>query len=581
MFQLRRAPLSPKRTWWSPCLLLLFALACSDESSFEPRIESLQPSQIPFGVATTCTIHGKNFRAQLRIDVDSRNAPVVNRSFAVWVGAEAMPTGSISSMNTTTLAFVAPPSLAVGLYDLKLQTPTGLWATLPNALTVFAPNTSSGGVGNDALATTVTGGNAPIRSGSGGVGTSFGGAASGGLSPSGGTSSSAGSTAVSSGGTEPLNSTTNSAAGGTLVGNTSGAEATAGGSAGRSASSTAGDTNAGTTSSGGAGGSSSGAAAGRLGSAGVTAKAGDTGAGLAGVAGMANTRHLTMWTDGQVLRDTCEQAIVLRGVQQSLGKQLPQGNDWARLMDEIAASGANAVRIQVETAALNLPDVTAVVARIFSHNMVAIVSPDNRAWYSNPSVATSLAKYRSRLIFDAYYPSFDDRTRFVKEAKAAVAQIRAYGYVAPLLVSTNAYGRDLPAALNYGAEIIAADPVHNVVIAWDAYWGNSGTYQTRYGMSLTAGIAAAAGAAFPILMGLTLITDSSPVTQYLDYDAALTAAQANGTGWLWWDFFNPYGNQNDLSADGTANRWTTLGARVVNTHPGGLSHTANWSCGAQ
>jgi len=130
----------------------------------------------------------------------------------------------------------------------------------------------------------------------------------------------------------------------------------------------------------------------------------------------------------------------------------------------------------------------------------------------------------------------------------------------------------------FGPEIVAADPLRNTIIGWQAYWGSSQFYQRRYGMSLTQGIQAAAQATFPIQIGIDRITD--PPSETMDFGAAMSTAQSNGVGWLWWDWYNPYGPDNNLSRDGSANL-LPVGQTVVNTHPASIRNTSVRPCRAR
>ncbi len=113
-----------------------------------------------------------------------------------------------------------------------------------------------------------------------------------------------------------------------------------------------------------------------------------------------------------------------------------------------------------------MPPVPAIAARC----CITVHCPPLRAVGLTPPTQPRAAfRVQARAVDLTQPRAPDDRTRFLPEAKAAVAQLCGYGHVAPLLVATNAYGRDLPAALNYGSEIVASDPVHNIVISWDAY----------------------------------------------------------------------------------------------------------------
>ncbi len=470
-------------------------------------------------------VRGREFRTQLSVDVDARSAPAVSRQFGVWLGNEALPSNAVAFVDQSTLRIAVPGTLTAGLYDLRLMTPGGRWATLRGALTVFNPD-SSANAGTAGIADAGS-----SRDGGGGSGGNGSSGSSGGTSSvvsvppdSGGTSSS-----TDQAGTAGTNA--NSAVGGAL--------SLKGGAAG---------------------------VGGQL-----------AAAGNAGTSGGTATTSSTVQVDGRYLRDVCGNVLLLRGVQQILGKELPEGNDWAGLIDEIAATGANAVRIHPNTSFLGVTGVDSVLARLATHNLIAILNPDSSAWLADPAVKSMLLKYQNRLILDAFGPGYDDEPKFVSDALAAIARVRGYGYQVPLVVLSNNYGRDLPAALTHGAQLVAADPLHRIVLGWDAYWGVNGWFQRLYGMTLEQGIAAAAGAAFPIQIGITLVADSGS-TNTMDFAGAMTAAQANEIGWLWWDWYNPYGTEANLTTNGTSTSLLAVGQQVVHTHAASLSKTSIRPC---
>jgi hypothetical protein len=59
----------------------------------------------------------------------------------------------------------------------------------------------------------------------------------------------------------------------------------------------------------------------------------------------------------------------------------------------------------------------------------------------------------------------------------------------------------------------------------------------------------------------------------------MSAAEQHGVGWLWWDWYNPFGRRDNLTADGTAERLTDVGEEVINDHPAGIRATAEKACG--
>src|SRR6185295_8240756 len=90
----------------------------------------------------------------------------------------------------------------------------------------------------------------------------------------------------------------------------------------------------------------------------------------------------TLRTSGRRLLDTCGNAVVIRGVEQILGEQLPPGNNWLGLIDQIAATGANAVRILPSTTTIGLSTIDAALTRVGSYNMIVYLTPmgGGRSW---------------------------------------------------------------------------------------------------------------------------------------------------------------------------------------------------------
>jgi hypothetical protein len=302
----------------------------------------------------------------------------------------------------------------------------------------------------------------------------------------------------------------------------------------------------------------------------------------------------TLGVRGRDLIDTCGDRLLIRGVDQIFGVADAAGNgpfslggSYTALVDQIALTGANAIRIQPQS---DLPaaDVDAIIGQAVQHNMVVYVSNNglstdpshlySTTWIANPDIRAVLLKpeYAARLIIDALpEPPYDDRARWRAEAISQIAYARGLGYTHPLALMGNFYGRDLPAILSEGAAILATDPLRRVQFIWEAYWGPY--YETRYGMTLTAGLNAAAAAAFPIGVGLINWSEVS-CTVLLDYQANMATAQANGLSWTWWDWVLPGYRCFDLSTNGYANSLTTAGQTVVNG-TNGITATSRKACG--
>ena len=302
----------------------------------------------------------------------------------------------------------------------------------------------------------------------------------------------------------------------------------------------------------------------------------------------------TLEVQGRDLVDTCGSRLVIRGVDQIFGVADTAGNgpfslggSYTALVDQIALTGANAIRIQPQT---DLPaaDVDAIIRQAVQHNMVVYVSNNglstdsshlySTTWIGNPDIRAILLKpdYQAHLIIDALpEPPYDDRARWRAQAISQIAYARGLGYTHPLALMGNQYGRDLPAILSEGAAIIATDPLRRIQFIWEAYWGPS--YESSYGMTLTAGLNAAAAAAFPIGFGLINWSEVN-CTVLLNYQANMATAQANGLSWTWWDWVLPGYRCFDLSTNGYSNSLTAAGQAVVNG-TNGIAATSRKACG--
>ena len=288
----------------------------------------------------------------------------------------------------------------------------------------------------------------------------------------------------------------------------------------------------------------------------------------------------TLHVAGRQLLDTCGKPFVTRGVEQIFGEQLPQGNDWLGLIHEISDSGVNAVRILVGQS-LRADDVDALLDVVAEHEMVGYITPygnDNMSWLAQADVKAVLAKHEKYIIIDAFgEPTFDDRERFLADSISTIRRVRDMGYRVPLTVTANQFGRDLPSLFELGPQIVAADPLGNTILGWQAYWGSSGYYHQHYGMSFEQALDAIALAPFPIQLGLDRVTDF-PSSETADYGALMSATQAHGVGWLWWDWYNPYGNENNLTENGNVDRLTATGTTVVKTHAASVQNTSKRVC---
>jgi hypothetical protein len=96
-------------------------------------------------------------------------------------------------------------------------------------------------------------------------------------------------------------------------------------------------------------------------------------------------------------------------------------------------------------------------------------------------------------------------------------------------------------------------------------------------MSFEQALDAIARLPFPVQLGLDRVTDF-PSSETADFGTLMNATQEHGVGWLWWDWYNPYGNENNLTENGNVDRLTATGTTVVKSHAASVQNTAKQVC---
>lgn len=291
-----------------------------------------------------------------------------------------------------------------------------------------------------------------------------------------------------------------------------------------------------------------------------------------------NQKALTsvLHAEGGDLLDTCGERFAARGVEQLTAKAFSNDSTLAGIVREVALTGSNAVRI-LPTEEVTAQDLDAMLAAFAAEHIVVYISPGKPTWFARDDMKPVLLRHQKGLILDAYQePNHSDEARWVTEAKAAIATVRDAGFSCPVTVLAPGYGRQLPMALARGSEIAKSDPMHNTVIGWQAYWGQSGWYQGEAKMSLTEGVAACAAQDFPMQVGIDLYADPGDA---MDYSEVMAATETHGVGWLWWNWWNQWDDMgNNLSRDGSYAHLTDVGDKVIRSDAHSIQKTAKKAC---
>jgi mannan endo-1,4-beta-mannosidase len=161
---------------------------------------------------------------------------------------------------------------------------------------------------------------------------------------------------------------------------------------------------------------------------------------------------------------------------------------------------------------------------------------------------------------------------------AAVARLRAAGYLGALIIDAGGCGQDAYDIVHYGREVFDSDPQRNIVFDVHIYglWadGDGESWQT----DLTTGLDALAATGLPFFIGeFGPGRNIGPSPTMMTPGRIIQACDARGVGWMAWAWDDPaYGATDDSFAlsyygdyDGTDDL-TTYGKEVVENPSYGL-----------
>jgi mannan endo-1,4-beta-mannosidase len=336
----------------------------------------------------------------------------------------------------------------------------------------------------------------------------------------------------------------------------------------------------------------------------------------------ASTDRPTLYVNGRFLYDRKGNQIVLRGV------DYPLLDDWnfpanpVGYLNEIAKSGANAIRIQWY---INYPDagrpaypMTALgtfldscialniipivmVADETCQNDVTLINSTVVPWWTHADtdpakdVVDTLKARAQCLILNlanelgVYHWADNPGTAldtYIDAYQTAIKSMRTAGLYMPLMIDAPDCGTALDAFTARGADLIETLPLGNILLSAHAYWAG---YDGR------PFIPTAVASNLPIVFGEIAnkqdetANDGSTLYCYYDldgtkqnhapstgftYQSFLETLLSDDIGWLAWSWTNDNCGPRQISGNGSFSALTTYGKDIVNNPAYGLKSTA-------
>lgn len=288
----------------------------------------------------------------------------------------------------------------------------------------------------------------------------------------------------------------------------------------------------------------------------------------------AGVKTPTFQTDGKQLRDPCGSPIILKGVnkQSVFDHDDPVG---ASYFPEIAKSGANCVRIvwEIKSGEVDNPltRLDQLITNAKANKLIPIVGlwdftetddggfshllTDYVSFWIRPDVVKLIKKHQAYLIVNianeaakaAEHGGNEDAPTdvitYANAYKRAVNSLRQAGINVPLMIDGMDRGKSLKCFALKGPEMLNADPRHNLIFSFHAYWSQSDTdasptfIQDRFaevsGLPINIVIGELAG--FGAWPGSPTINVCSPAGK-VDYLQFAQRAETAGMGWLMWEW---------------------------------------------
>ncbi|MFA5938267.1 MAG: cellulase family glycosylhydrolase [Sinimarinibacterium sp.] len=327
----------------------------------------------------------------------------------------------------------------------------------------------------------------------------------------------------------------------------------------------------------------------------------------------ARTRACTdvpLRVSGRDLLDACNQPIQLRGVNYAAYKSGYDPNE--NLMPEIAATGANAVRIvwwidnpdPSTDPSFSADQLDAAITAAYQAGMVPVLDIQdltcNRRplsdvnnlvvpWATTTPFKQILLKHQDYLVFnlanEAGFVRFGGSgtaasrlTAFRDVYRTAVTSLRNAGLTMPLMIDAPDCGQSLPELMSVAPEITAADPRAGILYSAHAYWSGYAPDAASAGAKLREAVATTEDPpqprGLPVVLGeVAARQDSSGsvtcdlVLPYADY---MAEALRYNVGWMIWAWHEDCNARRMVNAPFTFQALTGFGLDVTNNPTYGL-----------
>ena len=302
---------------------------------------------------------------------------------------------------------------------------------------------------------------------------------------------------------------------------------------------------------------------------------------------------------GKYITGPCGDTLLLRGINYA-----PYNWGWSpnqMRVKELAKTKANCVRLvwyktgEPGTPASTYSNLTlldSALSQCIKNGLIPIVvlhdqtcqnSPtaliNLATWFVQPAVIQIINRYQKNLILnianEALHVNWTGnptlaRMTFQNTYTTIVNNLRDAGIEVPLMIDGPECGTNLDVLAAVGPLLVAADPVHNIILSAHAYWysyanNDSSQMETKINNALLSNMAFVFGE-------IANLQDDASICQYsLNYKALLRICKRKKIGWLAWSWDNDGCAARQVSNAGNFSGLTPYGQAIINDLEFGLA----------
>jgi len=291
----------------------------------------------------------------------------------------------------------------------------------------------------------------------------------------------------------------------------------------------------------------------------------------------------TMRVWGRFLYTAFNEKIILRGIN--------QGFIWIdrfgeRTMDQIAMTGANAVRIVWSTSG-SVEDLDYIIIQAIRQKMIPIVELHDATgkwenlklcvdYWVSKEVVEVVQRHQKYLIVNIGNEIGDKNVtfkQFYRGYAEAIERIRGKGIEVPLMIDAPDWGKDIETIKACAAALIKIDPIQNLLFSihmwWPKMWGYS---EDR----VRAEIKAVVELNIPLVVGEFGNAWEESEEGQIPYRVIIEECQKHEIGWLAWSWGPGNKPQTwlDMTEDGSFETLRGWGKEVALTSPFSIKNTA-------